>query len=66
MKGAEFAVALVGVIICGGYVGVIVDRRRRRRPDDEYPRRYVNDVRMNRLHIIEDEWLNRKVGDDER
>lgn len=56
MKTHEIAIACIIAIAGGGYIGVAWDRYRRRPPADEYPKRYVNDVRMNRLHIIDDEY----------
>ena len=60
MDGAEFVVALLIAVSAGGYIGCVVDRRRRRpRGDNEhYPRRWVESIRMDRLHVIEDELLN--------
>ena len=48
MKTHEIAVACIIAIAAGGYIGVAWDRYRRRPPANEYPKRYVNDVRMNR------------------
>ena len=67
MSGGELALAVALSIIAGGYVGVAADRYRRRHrgTPDGLPRRYVSDVRMNRLHVIEDEWLNGPKKEEE-
>jgi hypothetical protein len=60
VKGGEFALAVALAIAAGGFVGCCLDRyvrQRNRGNPDGLPNRYVSDVRYNRLHVIEDEWL---------
>ena len=55
MRPHEIAIASVFAIVAGGYIGVAWDRYKRR-PADDRPRRWVESIRMERLHVIDDEY----------
>ena len=55
MRSGELAGAIVIAVVGGGYIGLVIDRWRKAPPPGQLPKRYVNDVRLSRMHVIEDE-----------
>ena len=63
MSGLGLLAASVIAIICGGYIGVAYDRYTRRPPYDR-PRLWVESVRMEKLHVIDDDLYKKREEDE--